>query len=541
MIVQKLSDLSDYELSILLNSSVTEARRWRESARKNPDNTSVVMEWTTEEFRRDLARSEYSKARRVSRLVPRDTGLRFRRLQELLRGEFEFEARYPKAYEVLFPSFARSRDRAGLYLPSFGVYVLNNNPGGKVQFQDDWQAGDAYTYTNNRAKWHPWGKKVERSILSPDKDDLQGVLLAVLSREEYGERIRYRHWVGPLPDLFDDIQPSEAAYVRLTDLRLANSLRPGSLKRGLREALALLERPMTKDGILEWKLRLLGSRLEPPPKIDPALWGEATKEADIELEGLDEAPPEEPTEEAVSRTGNGTLPIPESSFAPVFAQDGLLGQQFGDEKTGVAAVSFSAAALLLFLDLDTPGFRNAPSPRVAEKVESISGIVRDLIGGLNRVTVRLDGLAANRAAGRQPEIEGDDYRALRNYRMGMNLREMAEWLGITPYSSKTGRGTRDWQTRVRQRLSNGKRLEDERYPRAAAIFVHRDNPHVRRKARRAYRRYLVVKGRSGDLFGWNGFGYYIRTGSAMTDRSLEITYAYVQLGSCIIRGIPPIP
>ena len=94
---------------------------------------------------------------------------------------------------------------------------------------------------------------------------------------------------------------------------------------------------------------------------------------------------------------------------------------------------------------------------------------------------------------------------------------------------------------MKQRLRNGKRIEDERYPRAAAIFAHRDNPHVRRKARRAYRRYLVEKGRGGALFSWAGFGYFIRTGSSQTQRSLEVTYAYVQLGSCIMRGIPPVP
>jgi hypothetical protein len=243
----------------------------------------------------------------------------------------------------------------------------------------------------------------------------------------------------------------------------------------------------------------------------------------------------------VSRTGNGALPVPSEDFSPLLAQTELLERQFGDVETGIVAISFSAATLLLLLDLDMPGLTDASSRRIAEHIESLARVIRDLIANLNRATEGLEAVAANRSAGRQPEVEGNDYTALCNYRMGRGLRETAEWLEITPYSSRSGRGTRDWKARVKQRLRNGKRIEDERYPRAAAIFAHRGNPHVRRKARRAYRRYLVEKGRGGALFYWAGFGYFIRTGSSQTQRSFEVTYAYVQLGSCIMRNIPPVP
>jgi hypothetical protein len=300
-----------------------------------------------------------------------------------------------------------------------------------------------------------------------------------------------------------------------------------------------LERPITRNSVLEWKLRTLGSRLEKPERIGREGWIKAAKDLGMEHEIY--FGPEEPPEETVSRTGNGALPVSNEDFVPILAQTELLERQFGDEEAGIGAVSFSAAALLLFVDLDTLGLMDASSRRVAEHVESLAGVVRDLLENLNRATVRLEAITANRPAGRQREIEGNDYTALCKYRMGRGLRDTAEWLEITPYSSKTGRGTRDWKARVKKRLRNGKRIEDERYPRAAAIFAHRYNPHVRRKARRAYRRYLVEKGRSGDLFRFAGFGYFIRTGSAQTQRSFEVTYAYVQLGSCIMQNIPPIP
>jgi hypothetical protein len=537
--VKKLSELSDYELALLLNTTVAEARKERELYSETPDgNPFAIMDWTVEEFHQDYAREEFSRTRMIAGHVPRDVGLRFRQLQELLRRHFEFEARFPAAYEVLFHKLARRRDRAGLFLPSFGIHVLNSYPFYTVHSQDTEWAGDAYTFTDNRRKRHPWGTKVERRLRYPDFEDLRGILLAILCREEVDERISYMY---PFPrlELFENVKPPEPAYVRLTDLRLARQIKPGSLKRGLVPVLSLLERPITMDSVLEWKLRTLGSRLEKPERIGREGWMKAARDLGIEHEMT--FGPEVPPEETVSRTGNGALPVPIEDFEPILARKDLLERHFGDEESGMVAVSFSAAALLLFVDLDTLGLMDASSRRVAEHVESLASVVRDLLENLNRATVRLETITANRPAGRQREIEANDYTALRNYRMGSGLRETAEWLEITPYSSKTGRGTRDWKARVKKRLRNGKRIEDGRYPRAAAIFAHRDNPHVRRKARRAYRKYLVEKGRMGGLFYWAGFGAFIRTGSAQTQRSFEVTYAYVQLGSCIMRNIPPVP
>jgi hypothetical protein len=349
---KRLSELPDRELAFLLNSTVAEARRLRDQLSESSDeHFSAIMNMTAEEFRQDCASSSFSIARLISGEVPRDVGLRFRQLQELLGEQFEFESRYPAAYEVLFPRSTRYRDRAGLYLPSFDIHVLNNFPQYHVQFQDDWSAGDAYTFTDNRSKNHPWGTNVERSWLFPDFEDLQGILLAILSREEYVERIGY---IRPPRrfDLFDRNKVPEAAYVRLTDLRLAQHLKAGSLKRGLQPILALLELPVTKDHVLQWKLRLLGSRLERPPVLDGQVAPRAEKSEDS-----GHSPTKQPTEKMVSLAGNGSLSVSGTNFDPRPAQVEVLQQQFGDEERGSIAVSFAAAALLLLTDLDMPGLR----------------------------------------------------------------------------------------------------------------------------------------------------------------------------------------
>jgi hypothetical protein len=203
----KLSELSDNELALLLNTTVAEARKQRDLYSEHRGGVfSEILDWTVEEFRQDYARGGFSRTRMIAGDVPRDVGLRFRQLQELLRRHFEFEARFPAAYEILFPKQARRRDRAGLYLPSFGIHVLNSYPFSTVQSQDTERAGDAYTFTDNRVKRHPWGTKVERRLRFPDYEDLQGILLAILSREEADERISYQ-WRFPRLELFENVKP----------------------------------------------------------------------------------------------------------------------------------------------------------------------------------------------------------------------------------------------------------------------------------------------------------------------------------------------
>src|ERR687889_2516533 len=89
-----------------------------------------------------------------------------------------------------------------------------------------------------------------------------------------------------------------------------------------------------------------------------------------------------------------------------------------------------------------------------------------------------------RPAGRHPRHESHSYHALRNWRYGHSEEDIARSLGITPYNSRTGKGTRDWKAKLNRILLEGKEIENEHYPRAAAIFAnYRDSPHIRRKAR----------------------------------------------------------
>jgi hypothetical protein len=201
-------------------------------------------------------------------------------------------------------------------------------------------------------------------------------------------------------------------------------------------------------------------------------------------------------------------------------------------------MSFAAAALWLFLDLDTPGIERASSYRLAEQVEALASTIRKLQRGLRRSTEDLARLTANRSSGAQSELPGNCFTALQNYRLGhYDLRQTAEWLGITPYSSKTVEGTRDWKARVRRRLKEGKEFEAKYYPRAAAIFANSDNPAIRRKARRAYRGYRLETGRMGQC-PFSLLGYWAQVSAPDTRRGREISFAYVQLGSCILQRIP---
>jgi len=236
-----------------------------------------------------------------------------------------------------------------------------------------------------------------------------------------------------------------------------------------------------------------------------------------------------------------SFPI-EPLASPVRTKADLLTCQFGDAETGIAAVSFAASALWLFLDLDTPNIKRASSYRLAEQVESLASVVRKLQRRLRRSTEDLARLTANRSSGARSELPGNNLLALQYYRLGrFDLKQAAVWLEITPYSSKTGRGTRNWKARVRQRLKEGKEFEDENYPRAAAIFANSDHPVIRRKARRAYRGYRYEVRRRGGSCPFSVLGYWAQVSAPETKRGKEIAFAYLQLGSCILQRIPSIP
>src|ERR671921_1330495 len=540
---RRLADLSDRELAPLLNMTIPEVRRYRQPS--TGPFTEVIAKFMSEEERAESERREEwfwnltveeFRTLRESNIpevdkpfvadVPVDVAGRFRALQELLRSQGEFESRYPAAFEILFPRYARRRERIGLHLPSFEVHVLNNWIHSHVESQDRFSGADAHTSVS---RW--WQKdwrshEANRLIEGPGLDDLQGVLLAILGREEDGERVGF--FPPRLTPEVEGIRIPEEMPIRLTDLRLANQFQSGALQRGIKPILDLLHRPSSTEHVVLWKLYVLGSELEPGSEQPTHFVKYLMKIPSDEMPD-DAAEYVEEVQKLYGQDGiYRSFPIQPLSWL-IGAQIDLLTRQFGDAETGIAAVSFAAAALWLFLDLNTPGVETASSYRLAEQVESLASVIRNLTRRLRASTKELARLTANRSSGALAERPGNNHLALQNYRLGhYNLRQTAEWLGITPYSSKTGKGTRDWKARVIQRLKEGKEFEDEHYPRAAAIFANRDHPDVRRKARRAYRGYRYEMSRGGCSFSL--LGYWAQVSSPETKRGKEIAFAYLQLG-----------
>jgi hypothetical protein len=549
---RRLADLSDRELAPLLNMTIPEVQRLRQPSTGPFEDVMSeqetgwferYFEWlwnlSVEEFRALRDRNDPGNTGLMLPEAPVDVAGRYRALQDLLQFQSEFETCYPAAHEILFPRAARRREHRGLYLPSFEARILNNWVGPHISGQSSTQGADAHTSVS----WW-WLKdwrlqQANRHINALGYDDLQGVLLAILAREESGERVdtflrpaRYRS--GDV----EGVQDPGGMPIRLTDLRLAELLPPDICERGIKPILDLLHRPLSAEHVVLWKLRVLGSALESrfafPESVGRYLMRIPADQLPGEVAGYVEE-----LREIQARKDEPNFGWIMSQ--PVKTQSDLLARQFGDEESGIAAVSFTAAALWLFLDLDMPGIETASSYRLAEQVASLASIIRKLSQRLTRSTKDLSKLIANRSSGNRPKLPGNNHVALQQYRLGRrNLRQTAEWLGITPYSSKTGKGTREWKARVSQRLREGKQFEDANYPRAAAIFANRNHPAVRRKARRAYRGYVIEKGRYGRC-DFNTLGYYARTNAKGTKRGMEIAYAYLQLGSCIIQHIPPIP
>ena len=196
--------------------------------------------------------------------VPVDVAGRFRALQELLRSQEEFESRYPAAFEILFPPMPkvlRRRERVGLPLPSFGIRVLHNWVRPHVATQFLGSGADAHTSVS---RW--WAKdwrlhEANRLFGGPGLDELQGVLLAILSREEDNELVG--HFSPRWPPEVEGVRVPEEMPIRLTDLRLAGEFKSGALQAGIRQVLDLLHRPWNADHVVLWKLRVLGSEEQP--------------------------------------------------------------------------------------------------------------------------------------------------------------------------------------------------------------------------------------------------------------------------------------
>jgi hypothetical protein len=511
----KLKALSAEALAELLSLPPDKARRWREVAESlSEDEEPLLVQWFGDlESAPSLRRSSVRELMELSvedvqqgqrtgefyrrfpyfkRKRPTDPTTRLRYLRELLTGEVEFEARYPAAFEVLFQGFEASRS---LPLPSFDVRIPKNNPRRSVLpagwYQDlrmSQDSGDASSdmFFGRRT---PGDKEADQNFVPLDLGYMRGVLLTVLTREEYAERIATEVHNEAIREELG--APAQAA-VRITDLRLATAPELedlASLKEGLKPLLDHLEKPITATKVLQWKWDLLW--------VDEDARGRRAEE----------------TERRITR------------------------------------VSFAAAALLLFLDFRMPELEGASSFRLATQISELAGIVRTLSKSLNANAKKLETLLAYRAQHR-PSTPGQAfYDALVAYRMGAEPGNLASSLGMTPYRSSPSEsggadwgGTKDWQGRLAEKLARGAEIEEQKYPLATAVFANRHKPRIARKALIAYNTYdrETMLRPEEEYSPWPTVGERIRV-SGSTDSGIEVIEAYVQLGSCQERGLSPFP
>jgi hypothetical protein len=463
-------------------------------------------------------------------IVPEDVGVRFRQLRRLLSMDPEFITRYPEAHSILLSHRARMREPGGLPLPSFGIHILRHQPRPYISLPEETGVGDAYTatYAPKPEIAHP---PADQSFWPVNKGFLRGVLLAILSREEYLERIVP---YAEDPGLFEGVEVPQKCAVRITDLRFAAAFELEESERFLLAALRSLQTPITAEGVVEWKHRIIGNEAESEP--DP-VWKEF---ADRLVKLTDKALPSTQYTEAYDALMKEMQEYQEA-HEPERPKAKLTNEELERRRIEIATVSFAAAALFLFIDLGMPGVRDEKPYQLAEQIRELARIIQRLMTDLVAREQELNKLLSNRAAGRQPRPESHYYFALRYWRYGRSEEDIARWLGITPYSSKTVEGSRAWRSRLRGMLVRGQEVENERYPRAAAIFAHyRHSPHIRRKAHRAYRAYLVQTKRMPGYPPLWEVGRKIRV-NHQTRRGLEIIEAYILLGSCLVRGQPTAP
>jgi hypothetical protein len=257
----KLKDLSAQALAELLGLPLDKIRTWLEVAASVPDEPSYLrelfdfaesstfllrssvedlMELTVEEVLRMKRTGElYRRFRYLKPKAPKDADTRLRYLRELLSNEPDFGARFPAAYELLYGA---SSTGSGLLLPSFGVRVpvrvLESTPresvlpaGWHQRWKKSQDSGDAFSVTFEKRMRGE--KEVDQAFSPLDLGYMRGVLLAVLSREEYAERIATDVHIDVIRE---ELGAPVQSPVRITDLRLPTSPvlgEPDSLKKAL--------------------------------------------------------------------------------------------------------------------------------------------------------------------------------------------------------------------------------------------------------------------------------------------------------------------
>lgn len=381
-------------------------------------------------------------------------------------------------------------------------------------------SGDAYSvsYLPGALGPSPSVSRVDRKFMLLDPAYLKRLLLRILDEEEYGKVIAYHEnrehteydeeYYNLPPDeqlsLLNHIKygktvrnEDQRSQVRITDLRLAEALRPADLKRELELEISSLPLPFSADEVLHWKWKTLSTyktHLKSPKE-----WSE---------------------------------------------------QEASNERTRVLAISFSAAALLLLHDLDHARLGdNASHGSLIEDVAELQDITASLISSLNNEAQRLHTLLrSERKAGRRPDPGEKGYRALHMYRMGRGLKDVARRVGITPARRVDGelKGSRDWKAKLSKILAEGVQAERENFPEAVEIFEEHEDLEVREMARYLYDEYTHAW-RYGNMamsipeFVDIEMDEDLLLGGLDVDSTEEAQRALIQLGSCLENDIPIFP
>jgi hypothetical protein len=231
-------------------------------------------------------------------------------------------------------------------LPSFGISVSRSDPlteaipaeWGTEDFSVD--SGDAFSVSHLQESSD--ASTTNQDFAHLDLGYLRRILLYVLYEEEY-ERIKEHHSLRNWRDLQDFSDQETArdsgsrAQVRPTDLRLAKDIRPADLKRELNSS--GLPLPLTAESVIRWKWETLR---RPKELKEPA-----------DLVRNDE--------------------------------------WYKEEQVRIKVVSFTAAALLLLVDLDMRRLEESAHDTLVKHVEKVLGIVQDLTAKLESSTIELLG------------------------------------------------------------------------------------------------------------------------------------------------------
>lgn len=391
-----------------------------------------------------------------------------------------------------------------LLLPSFGVSVSRSDPitssvpvgWGTADFSVD--SGDAFSVSYLQE--NSGTSTANHEFVNLDAGYLRRILLYVLYEEEY-ERIKEHHSLRSSENRRASVPDQEAAHtsgsraqVRLTDLRIAADIKPAHLRRELNSS--RLPSSLSSESVARWKWETLRK-----PK---------------ELREL----------------------------ADLVEND----RWYKEEQIRVKVISFTAAALLLLVDLDMPRLEEAAHDTVVKQVEGVHRVVQDLITKVDSSTNELAELLGARkgtSGGRPPNPDDKYYVALALYRMGRSPKEIAYRVGIRAPGArgKGEKGSKNWKGNLREFISRGIGVEKKLLPRAAEVFARRNEEQIKAKAIETYHDYLAAENweHAGQYVGSVGIGDDLLGDGIPVDQRQTIYAAMVQLGSCVENDIEPVP